>query len=378
MKKPKLRKELNAIKKLSAYVVILIVAVAGAHYLFNAHATSPYVAVAADKGVLTGSALEQQNCTGASDGNCVVFGSMTTSGCTNFEPKSIFCQQVTNASVDSNSSTLVASLLSQFSGSIYLNTNSVGYPIYRVSNQTAQTVEFGGLVGSNCSGDGSFGPFSIPMPSGANGNGDSDSSALFYDQSTNTGWELWEFTPPHENNTDSGVNNTANSNYIACAGSQFNTATTNGVTGGMAASSLSYLGTVISENDIADGTINHALAIYVKSCNGDVAPAVTSYGCNNSGSPIPFGQYFRFPTTVAIPSALSPIGQLVFHAVQNYGIVVTDLGSDVAIPAEEPTGYDLTTGTASGQDPLSKIVSESGNSPLSGIPWSSLQAIQEP
>jgi hypothetical protein len=62
---------------LSASLVILVVASMGTLLLIGSHAATPYASTTADSGTLSGGATKQ-TCTGASDGNCVVFGGTTT------------------------------------------------------------------------------------------------------------------------------------------------------------------------------------------------------------------------------------------------------------------------------------------------------------
>jgi hypothetical protein len=73
-------KKNNTAHKVSAIVIVLLIAVVGTYYLFSSHAASPYSAVTADTGALNGSAVKQA-CTGATDGDCVEFNNdNTTSG----------------------------------------------------------------------------------------------------------------------------------------------------------------------------------------------------------------------------------------------------------------------------------------------------------
>jgi len=55
-------------------LTVLLVAGIGTYLLTSSHATTPYVSINADKGTLAGPATLTA-CAGASDGNCVIFGS---------------------------------------------------------------------------------------------------------------------------------------------------------------------------------------------------------------------------------------------------------------------------------------------------------------
>jgi hypothetical protein len=63
---------------ITAALAVLLVAVIGTYLLVGSHAATPYISATADNGTLGGSAL-RQSCSGSSDGNCVVFGSGSTS-----------------------------------------------------------------------------------------------------------------------------------------------------------------------------------------------------------------------------------------------------------------------------------------------------------
>jgi hypothetical protein len=65
-------------KQITSVLVVLIVAGIGTYLLIGSHAATPYASITADKGTLANGATSQ-SCTGASDGNCAVFGSSMSS-----------------------------------------------------------------------------------------------------------------------------------------------------------------------------------------------------------------------------------------------------------------------------------------------------------
>lgn len=69
------------LQRITAGLVILLVAGIGTYLLLGSHATSPYTSTTADNGTLANGA-NKQICTGASDGSCVVFGSTSDGGVT--------------------------------------------------------------------------------------------------------------------------------------------------------------------------------------------------------------------------------------------------------------------------------------------------------
>lgn len=62
------------LQSLNSIIVVLAVAAAGTYLLIFSHASTPYVSLNAHKGSLANGAAVSQNCSGASDGQCVVFG----------------------------------------------------------------------------------------------------------------------------------------------------------------------------------------------------------------------------------------------------------------------------------------------------------------
>jgi hypothetical protein len=89
------------------------------------------------------------------------------------------------------------------------------------------------------------------------------------------------------------------------------------------------------------------------------------------------GQWFRFPAGLAMPSGLEPFAQMVFKAVQTYGMVVVDQGGAVALEADQSTVWGAEGN--SGTDPIT--VSLHGAVPykvVTVLPWSSLQVVDPP
>jgi hypothetical protein len=72
----------NRIKKpqqFTAVLIVLIVAIVGTYLLIGSHAATPYSSVTADSGTLAAGAAKQ-TCSGSSDGSCVVFGTVASTG----------------------------------------------------------------------------------------------------------------------------------------------------------------------------------------------------------------------------------------------------------------------------------------------------------
>jgi hypothetical protein len=72
----------NRYQKLTAGLIIVVIAGLGIYLLAGSHAATPYAAVTADSGTQASGATKVTSCTGASDGNCVTFGSASNPSCT--------------------------------------------------------------------------------------------------------------------------------------------------------------------------------------------------------------------------------------------------------------------------------------------------------
>jgi len=295
-------------------------------------------------------------------------GQTTSSSQTNCSSpfiSSVFCQPISNPITLSNSSSMVANFMSQYEnnyGTVTINNGSYGDPIYRVSSTQAQS-----LVNPSCASSTNYTTaIDAPVPADAEPSTGTDHSIIIYQPSTGKDWEFWEF----QNN---------NGDFSACTGGEIaNVSASNGVfplsSSQLASSGISYLATDITETDVLSGAINHAIALQIINCNGFTAPARSNYDC--SGGIIPYGQYFYFPKNVSMPSGLTPLGQMIFHAIQTYGMVVTDHSGAVAVVAETAAGWQ-----ASGYsgDPITQAMDgQPSYNIITDLPWNQLVAIQEP
>jgi hypothetical protein len=264
-------------------------------------------------------------------------------------PNSPFDHPITSAPVEGNSPSLVADWNSQFNQAHGVNYGSLGMPIVVVpANQPLVPL----YVSSGCGDFTASTGTAAPIPTGSALSISGDSPLVVYQPSTSTEWEFWQAA-----NSGPGIS--------ACWGGQEST-TGSGVfqpNYGLAATGISYLATTITEADIQSGAIRHALSVDVARCSGFVAPADRN-DCGG-GSVIPEGQYFRLPANLPMPGGLTPFEQLVFVALQQYGMVVQD--------QTQGWGVVINAQNSSGPDPIS-----SSGPTLDGIPWGALQAVAPP
>jgi len=102
---------------------------------------------------------------------------------------------------------------------------------------------------------------------------------------------------------------------------------------------------LIFPHEIAQGSINHALAystddMYVKA-GGPVRPATTSDGYSTDPLAIPEGTRLQLDPSIDIDSlALSDAGHIIATAMQEYGMILSDLGGGHQIYAYNPINSD--------------------------------------
>jgi hypothetical protein len=266
------------------------------------------------------------------------------------------------ASVSSNSASYVSHLVTAYEqdyGAVGVNE----MPVWTVSaSQPTVTM----TVAAGCNGFTSDTGTQIPIPAAATASGSvaSDSPLLIDQPSTHSDWEFWQAHP------------TSGGNWTSCWGGKLNTATSNGVFPnpyGLSASGISYLATTITEADVASGSINHAIALVMPGCTAAVvAPADRSDCSGTSG--VPYGTYYRFPSTMAMPTGLTSFGQMVFKAIQQYGLVYVDQGGAVMLYAESTSDWAAQGKT--GTDPITASWGgEQEYQVVANLPWSQLEAV---
>jgi len=277
-------------------------------------------------------------------------------------PDSVFNQSAASFPVASNSASLVSNLVSQVdSKGTWLNTEPTYYagpgtPLVPVTSRCAQFV-------GNQSGQV---PAEVPLPTYLSLNGSSDDPLVVYSPSANLVYELWQA------DYSGGV-------LSGCWGGAAPLSSFDGVfpgTYGMSATSISYAATSITEDDVASGAINHAIAIELAYCNGTVYPANRGDCGGTSGAPAE-GQWFRFaPGTVCGSACNNAFAYMVFEAIDTHGAVVSDQtqGSTVALVMEQ--GSDWNAEGHGGTDPITAALNGAQlYSVLYGLPWADLQAV---
>jgi hypothetical protein len=294
-------------------------------------------------------------------------------------PNSIFNRPVASDAVLSNSSAIVANVVSAYQNNYGYVGGNFNRPVYYAPPGTPDVAI---TVSSGCNnftsgGAGSTGT-EIPIPSYAQQGGSSDNILTVYNNTDV--WEIWEAVPPSSGKTA----------WQGCWGGEAPLASFDGVfpaNYGETATGIANLATEITEADVNSGVINHAIEFEMPggSCDYYIPPADRG-DCGQSNANYPAeGMYFRFaPGAVCSAAACStPFAKMVFAAIQKYGMVISDMGGIVGFEADAygstyegvyyPGPWEQ-EGESAASDPMNKLTSTD----VSTLPWSSLQAIQPP
>jgi hypothetical protein len=96
-------------------------------------------------------------------------------------------------------------------------------------------------------------------------------------------------------------------------------------------------GLVRYEEVFGSGEIGHAFRVTVRATNGSVYPA--SHRAGSTTGALPMGARLRLKATRDL-SAFSPEVQKIFRAMQRYGLIVADNGSDLFVSGTYDTRWD--------------------------------------
>ena len=281
--------------------------------------------------------------------------------------------------IDPNSSSLVTHLLNQFSRSNSPNNcPTINYyqftpPRYVVDSSNTTLYPTTNVTVTGAGGHGATFVEPVPLPAVMGLDNSSDSSMVVWDTYTGTVWEFWKFAV----GTPTGYTQNP---YSATTCAKTSTLTGNGLftrSGNYntdMASGISFLGTQINIHEVMEGEIKHALSMalpYTKA--GAVPPAPYSDGGSSDTDALQEGLRFFFPSSVVMPSGLQPFAQIVFRAIQKYGVFIGDTSGTAAIYAENQASWQA----AGLPSPYTALFSGGthGYDILKNLPWSQLQVL---
>ena len=236
-----------------------------------------------------------------------------------------------DAAVAPNSQQLVSSFNQQWRdnyGTVGINTDDFSIPIYRVpAGQATVAVS----IAQDCNSSAGLLEQidAVPIPANAQPANGTDHSLVIWQPSTDTEWELWM------------AQRAGDGSWSACWGGRIeNMSQAQGVFPfpyGVAASGLSYLAGAIKASELHAGRIDHALAVNVvhAAVGTQVAPANRTDGDSTDPDAIPEGTRFRLDPSIDVTKLGLPAGGVaIAHALQDYGMYVTDRSGAVVLMGE--------------------------------------------
>ncbi len=295
-----------------------------------------------------------------------------------FAPSSFWNEPVpADAPLDPNSAGLVGAFDETIaaeeatSTGPWINTASYSVPLYTVpAGEPTVTVHLQGTVNAALSAAWK----AVPLPPDAKPAAGTDGDLFLWQPGSDRMWEFWRLV--HE--TDGW--------HASWGGATQNLTLSEGVYGpqawpgaqpwwGVAGSSLSLLGGLITLEDLQDGQINHALEMAIPNIRANVyaTPAQRTDGKSTSPLSLPEGAHLRLNPNLNLESLhLPPLTLLIAQAAQRYGIYIVDGSSTAEFPAQDPTP----TGTNPYTGPSGYFQNQPPNQLLANFPWNQLQLLK--
>lgn len=208
----------------------------------------------------------------------------------------------------------------------------------------------------------------VPVPDDAVAAVGTDAEMTIYDPAADKVWEFWQ------------MRRNAAGAWSACWGGRIDDVSTSqpifAAPYGATASGLLLGGTMVTADEIKKGRIDHAIPIAVI----DVGrwdrfswPANRSDGASTDPDAVLEGQRLRLDPTLDVSTLdLTPVGQIIARAAQEYGFVVVDKGGAVAIIAESGQPEKNRTGS----NPWDLLLGGNATKVMRNFPWERMQAVR--
>jgi len=214
----------------------------------------------------------------------------------------------------------------------------------------------------------------VPLPANAQPAAGTDGDLIVWQPATDRMWEFWRLT--HNNSGWSA----------SWGGAMQHVSKNRGVYGpeawpgatpwwGVTASSLALAGGLISLEDLADGQINHALAMSIPNVrtNTYASPAQRTDGTSASPLALPEGAHLRLAPNLNLNNLHLPhITLEIAQAAQRYGIYIRDSSPNIGFYAQDPTP----TGTNPYTGPHGYYEGKAPAQLLASFPWQHLQLLK--
>jgi hypothetical protein len=289
--------------------------------------------------------------------------SVTTSAQTSAFPRlysdSTFINQPigSNPSLDANSATMVSQAITPYEGSANLVDSATwGIPIVTADAQSASYTIGCQSYWCNLSVTGQHIPTSAQTSTGPDGHlavlqPNGTELDMWAGQHTSNGWSAGERW------TTSQTGSAADCTVVHTCG-------------GADAANFALAAGVVRPQEIAQGHIDHALAITIPdTMQGYIAcPATNGDGTHTNSGAIPEGAHVQLNPNINVQALNIPAWQKVIAtALQQYGAYVTDTGGSIGIYAQSNQGLPYDAWAKAGV---------SSNSPsLADLPWNQLHVL---
>ena len=260
-------------------------------------------------------------------------------------------------SVDSNSSAIISSAITSYVNSANLSNNDAwGIPIVTADQQSSTY-----NVGCQyywCNVD--FGQVHIPTSAQPDTGSDGHLVVL---QPNGTEFDMWI-----GQHTTSGW--TAGSRWLESANGPAANCSTVHACGGADAANFALAAGAVRPEEIAQGHIDHALAITTPDTRqGYIAcPATNGDGTHASPNALPIGAHLQLDPNINVAALSIPTWEKVIAvALQQYGAYVIDTGGSVALYAQSNLGRPY--------DAWARAGVPSTSPSLSNLPWHSMRVL---
>ena len=244
-------------------------------------------------------------------------------------------QDISSASVDANSSTIISALGNKPLHNDFGTQYGIPFTLVCGSQPKVPITYRSNTYDGNYGSESDAGPFPIPATAPIEGAGNGDSHVLVCDVENSLLYELYNSS---KNSNDNG--------WSASCGVVFDLKNIpNRPTGYTSAdaSGFAILPWLVRYDEVASGEIKHAIRFTVTKSHtyaGYVDPANHKVsGTGSLGASLPMGARLRLKSNVDI-SGYSASNQVILKAMKKYGIVLADIGSDMYITGAPDSRWD--------------------------------------
>lgn len=293
-----------------------------------------------------------------------------------FGPDNAFDLDVSQAPVDPRSEEMIAHLRGQidpnYSGIAALNVYDYTASLHVVDSSTPrEDIEFYDCQDKGYTPEGLYdGPAQfadVPIPPDAKPAPGTDKAMSIWSPETDQLWEFWVME-----RTDDG--------WRACWGGRIDDVSSN--PGyfehpfGATATGIPMVGTMLRVQDVASGSIDHALGVALLSpaeASRWRYPANRSDGGDTSPDAIPEGARLRLDPDLDLDTLdLTPVGRMIAEAAQTYGFIVVDRAGAVAVIGESgiPEKNQL------GVNPWETLIPGEPYRQMRNFPWDRVEVLR--